>query len=233
MYTRGLLLNKSLNSRKVFNKVISSKTKNIRKSISRPFEFIKYPKRRNLVRKSYFYRFILRQNKSVSLRTILRRSGRPFNYQREERQFISAESRHRRNKKYTRLDSRPFKFGIIYFRRTRRNFFSAVYHVENVSFLERNTTKKTLHFKTSVGTLGFTGPKRSSNQGKELVAKVTSAFLLRNKYTSVDLVIPKQAGRWFSFLIRGFFTRSIWLRRIVVPKRRGHGFCRKRKAKRK
>jgi len=233
MYTRGLLLTKSVFSRKIVNKVISSKTKKITKSLSGTHKFHKYAKRRNLIKKSYFYRFILRKNKGVSLRTILRRSGRPFKYQRERDLFVSSEYKYQRYKRSSSFNLRPFKFGIIYFRRTRRNFFSAVYTVERTSFRINNAIKKTLHFKTSVGALGFCGPKRSTNQGKELVAKATGTFLIVNKYTSVDLVLPNKIGRWFSFLIRGLFTKTIWLRRVVVPKRRGHGYSRKRKQKRK
>jgi hypothetical protein len=116
---------------------------------------------------------------------------------------------------------RMFRLARVFLNLQRRNGFASVH--------EQNR----LAFKCSVGSTGFVGPKRGTTQGKERIAKATGSFLKKAEFTTMDLFLPRRWKRWIIRLIRGLYTRRIFIRHIIFLKRRTHGFTRPKKARRK
>jgi ribosomal protein S11 len=227
---RPILLFSNLTSKddlkKVYKTNISQVKKQIRQNVFNAFTIKKGRlARRNLLKRSYYYRFILKKNKIVSKRTLGLNTTQEFNYQEERDVYNVFQEKFRNNKVKRFARQQNFTFGKIYIAHRRRNTFITIF---------KSTTNDSNHlvFKASVGLTGFVGPKRSTNHGKERVSKLASSFLKAQKYTSVDLVFTNGIGRWFSFTIRGLFHYPIELRHMYIPKRRSHGFTRRKKARR-
>ncbi len=53
-------------------------------------------------------------------------------------------------------------------------------------------------FKTSVGAVGFVGPKRNTRQGKQEIARLSNGFIRYKKFTTLDIVFSNGIGvtRW-------------------------------------
>jgi len=213
-------------SKKIYKTNISQVKKQIRQNIFNAFNIKKGRlARRNLLKRSYYYRFVLKKHKIIGKRTLGLNTTQEFNYL-EERDVYNTFQEKFRNTRAKRFDRQQnFTFGKIYIAHRRRNTFITIF--KNLA----NGTNQ-LAFKASVGLTGFVGPKRSTNHGKERVSKLASSFLKAQKYTSVDLIFTNGIGRWFSFTIRGLFHYPIELRHMYIPKRRSHGFTRRKKARR-
>jgi ribosomal protein S11 len=215
------------NLKKIYKTNISQVKKQIRQNISNAFTIKKSRiARRNLIKRSYYYRFILKKDKISSKRTLGLNTVQEFNYLEERDAYNGFQEKFRsaKTKKFNKERYHSFTFGNIYIAHRRRNTF--------ISIFKQSSTGASLAFKASVGLTGFVGPKRSTNHGKERVAKLASSFLKAQKYTGVDLIFTNGIGRWFSFTIRGLFHYPIQLRHMYIPKRRSHGFTRRKKARR-
>jgi len=218
--------------------------------------------RRNLLRKSYFYRYILRRHKRVYKRTIGLLLCQPLYYQDELYAFEQLQTKlrlRRRSRKRimykrqrTLQTKRAFTFGYCYICYRKRNLFITIFKLISVQYRQKirlmltskaNTKAfsryKLLHrldkkqvFKCTGALTGYTGPKRTTKLGRESVAKAAVAFLYNNQFTCVDLIFTKHLGRFFSFIIRGLLLYPIFIRHIYISKRRSHGFTRLKKIRR-
>ena len=87
-------------------------------------------------------------------------------------------------------------------------------------------------WKISCGAKGYEGPKRKTNYARREIIKEVSIQTARRDITSIDLIFPARIGRVFSYILRALKENLIYVRYIIVPKRRAHGIVRKKKHRR-
>lgn len=123
------------------------------------------------------------------------------------------------------LSQRFFSFGRVYLTHRRRNTFAVIkQYILNKG--ER------LIWKISCGTNGYEGPKRKTNYARRETIKETSIITAQFGITSIDLIFPARIGRVFTHILRALKENLIYVRYIIVPKRRAHGVVRKKKHRR-
>jgi hypothetical protein len=88
-------------------------------------------------------------------------------------------------------------------------------------------------FKSSCGILGYLGPKRETLHARGEVTKAAGAYLANVGFTSIDIIFPSRIGRFFRRLVKGLIENIIYVRYIIVRKRKPHGLMRRKKMKRK
>jgi hypothetical protein len=215
--------------KKRFKTRITRLRKKLRRKIKNAYHVRKYRiARRNLNKKSYFYRFVLRRYKRVYKRTVGLYLRRPITYQFEAKLFDKLLKNLRKKRwfarsfRYKRLTK--FNHGVVYLSHYRRNTFVTIFKLIKES--------KRIVFKSTGALNGFPGTKRVTKLGRESVAKAAATFLRRKNFTSVDVIFTKRIGRLFFLMIRGLFSFPIYLRHIYMPKRRSHGFTRRKKIRR-
>lgn len=191
---------------------------------------VKKVRRSRVLRKNtYFYRYIRRKRARIAKKTLYLLKRLSPSYQDEEANFEAVLKKIRARKlrkgfSITSRDFRPFCFGTVYITHRRRNTFITIFkHAEN---------GKQVVFKNTAGLNGYLGPKRPTKHGRESVAKMASAFLRTNTFTSVDIVFTKSIGRFFTYLIRGLLTYRVYVRHMYITKRRSHGYTRLKKKRR-
>lgn len=219
-------LSKDYKTVKKINITSVSKIKNrIRNRIRNAVTTVKLGKsKRNLYKYSYFYRQFHSYNDFIYRRTMALRKTQHFDYLKAERTHLKMnEKRAYRLRRRRRLIR--FSYGIVYVTHRRRNTFITIFKLSPQG-------NKRILYKTSVGLVGYNGPKRKTMLGKEHVAKIANSFLYRKRFTTVDLVFTTKIGRWFGSLIRCLIPRFLYLRRIYIPRKRSHGYMRLRKQKR-
>lgn len=198
-------------------------------------------KRRRNLSDSYFRRYIFPKRKSLYKRTIALNTNHPIDYQEE----ITLLSRLRKDLKrqeinrmlnskmsfmssYKPLSMRAFSFGCIYLTHRRRNTFITI----SKKFESLIAPTERVVFKTSCGLSEHKGPKRATFHARLHTAKTASTFLTEQEFTSVDIIFSSGIGRVFTRLIRALNEKQIYVRYLIVPKRKPHGSVRKKKQKR-
>jgi len=215
----------------------------IRAKIRRSYYVIrpKRLKRRKSLSESYFRRYIFPKGRPLYKRTISFNANLSVNYQAENtilmrlrRDLKRQEVNKMLNKQwgfkslFKPLSKRFFSFGRVYLTHRRRNSFITINRVteDTLNIQER------VVFKSSCGLLEYIGPKRSTFHARLSVAKSASSFLAEQQFTSVDIIFPSGIGRVFTRLIRALNEEQIYVRYLIVPKRRAHGLNRKKKIRR-
>ena len=123
------------------------------------------------------------------------------------------------------LSQRFFSFGRVYLTHRRRNTFAVI----KQCILNKG---ERLIWKISCGTNGYEGPKRKTNYARRETIKETSIITAQLGLTSIDLIFPARIGRVFTHILRALKDNLIYVRYIIVPKRRAHGVVRKKKPRR-
>jgi len=201
----------------------------------------KYRKRRNILRKSYLRRYILPRKKSFKKRTLAFNPGLPLDYQEEDKVFNKLRHNIRRyelNRMLTKkwghrsyfqlLAKRPTFFGRVYISHRLRNTFVTINNIVEKGY----GPHERVMFKSSCGLLGYVGPKRETPHARAEVTKSAGAYLTNVGLTSIDIIFPSRIERLFRRLVRGLLMNIIYVRYIIVRKRKPHGLMRRRKMKR-
>ena len=192
-------------------------------------------------KKSYFRKYYRKSGrKHRRYKKILRRKTVPrFRFFQEYTTFTKLKeslSRYEFNrmlyapKKYKDYTAKPlsqrfFSFGRVYLTHRRRNTFAVIkQYILNKG--ER------LIWKISCGTNGYEGPKRKTVYARRETIKEASIITAQFEITTIDLIFPSRIGRIFRHLLRALKENLIYVRYIIVPKRRAHGIVRKKKHRR-
>lgn len=123
---------------------------------------------------------------------------------------------------------RTFSFGRVYLTHRRRNTFITITKV----FDPLSYSSERIIFKSSCGLLEYTGPKRATYHAKLQVAKAAGIFMGKQELTTVDIIFPSRIGRLFTRIVRALNEHQIYVRYLIVPKRRAHGLTRFKKERR-
>jgi ribosomal protein S11 len=198
-------------------------------------------KRKEHSRDSYFRRYFYPKGRPLYKRTVLFKANRPVNCQAEETNLIELRPEIKRQEFYKLLNTkwghysyykplseRTFSFGRIYITYRRRNTFITI----NKLYQRHLSSRERVVFKTSCGLIDYKGPKRTTLHAKLEVAKKASAFLTKNHFTSVDIVFCSGIARIFKRVIRALNEKEIYVRYLIISRRRSHGFLRKKKKRR-
>jgi|BogFormECP04_OM1_1039644.scaffolds.fasta_scaffold00012_8 hypothetical protein len=199
-------------------------------------------RRKKYLSASYFRRYLFEKKSFLYKRTIGNNCYHIFDYQEEINNLIKLRhdlSRQERNKmlntqmifrsSFKPLYQRVFSFGRVYLTHRRRNTFITINQISEYLFrpVER------VIFKSSCGLLDYKGPKRGTHYARIAVAKRASNFMAQQQLTSVDLIFPSRISRFFTRILSALNQNQIYVRYMIVPKRRAHGLTRQKKKCRK
>jgi len=133
---------------------------------------------------------------------------------------------------YTPLSERSFYFGRVYLTLRRRNTFVTINTVNQQMFRYYHKTYEHVRYKVSCGLLGYAGPKRRTFHARMEVVKSAASFLGDNNFTSVDMIFPSGIKRFLRRFVRVLCESHLYVRYLICPKMKSHGFTRKKKLKR-
>jgi hypothetical protein len=178
--------------------------------------------RRNLLIKSWFYRYFLKSKSRFYRRTLdifltqstTHREGKPF-YDRKINNL---------NDLRCKLYNFSFiKFGTVYITHLRRNTFVTIF---------QNKELPTRVFQSSTSHQNYTGTKRKTTLARKSTVLAASSFLRYNNFKCVDIIFTRKSGFYFHYLIRGLLRYRIFVRLIQLSRRRSHGATRRKKIRR-
>jgi hypothetical protein len=124
---------------------------------------------------------------------------------------------------------RDFSLGRIYITSRRRNTFMTIEEIIQT----RSHLEGRIIFKATGSTAGYKGPKKRTRHARHAVSEVIGAFIHEKGISTVDFVFIRFIRYRMISYVRNFKKTPIFLRHIIVKKRRTHGFTRRKKAKRK
>jgi hypothetical protein len=184
-------------------------------------------KRRNLIQRSYFSRFILRKSQKVrfsfvisqdlSKETVLLVALKDRFKKQEFKNKIKSTNKHKKLL-HRPLSTRNFLIGTLYLKYLRSNFFA-------------NLIWQTSSGKASCGEF-YRGPKKKTMHAREQVLQKISNIIGQNKLSTLDIKITP-FGKVYKHLFRIFFrSTAIYVRYLLTPRKRSHGFTRSVKIRR-
>jgi len=201
----------------------------------------KSSERKKSLGRSYFRRYFFPRGHVLYKRTVAFNPYRKLNYQ-VENTILMNLSQDLKNQEinkmlnarwllrssYKPLSERSFSFGKVYLTHRRRNLFITI----STLFEDSIQTGERVIYKGSCGLLAYRGPKRATLHAKTGVLKVASSFLSKKEFTFVDLVFSSGVSRMFLRVLKGLFNYSLYVRYMIIPKRRAHGLSRRKKKRR-
>nr|ADZ99050.1 ribosomal protein S11 [Physarum polycephalum] len=246
-FVRGRLYRTKIKRRRKYKKPtfirIAKLRRKFKAKIKRSFGIkkTKRRKRKRYLSESYFRRYIFPKGRPLYKRTIRFNADLPIYYQEENSILMKLRRDLRRqevnrmlNKQFksdiifTPLSERFFFFGRIYLTHRRRNTFITISTIAE----DKLNLDERVFFKSSCGLLEYKGPKRSTLHARLEVAKACGSFVAQAAFSSVDIIFPSGVGRVFTRLVRALVERQIYVRYLIIPKRRSHGLTRKKKVRR-
>ncbi|RYE05336.1 MAG: 30S ribosomal protein S11 [Rickettsiaceae bacterium] len=206
--------------------------------------------KRNILRRSYFFRILRRSLRKKSiLKRITRKKPIITKKQKIDRKFLyRARNSLLRTKKFLYRKQFPKikgkknrNFNFMYYNNIQKTTMRfhigriVITYLHNNTFINIHDSKKMLKV-FSAGVLGFKGPKRSTPYSRQVVARKAVKYLLKTKINILDVYLNSNYNRWYYFLFKEFSKPKIKpyaIRYLISNNPRSHGFLRDKKHRRK
>ena len=128
------------------------------------------------------------------------------------------------------LYKQDFTLGRIFITPRRRNIFITIEEITN----DDGIIKNRVIYQTSGGIIGYQGPKKKTDFIRRLVVNDAVGCMANIGFTTIDIVFKcTTIRRRLRYIMKALVALPIYVRYILLGKRRAHGFTRGKKLKRK
>lgn len=228
--------------RKASNYLIRLKQR-VKRIIQRTTDYVvKRRLKRNYHMKSYLKRFILKRTFNKRFFFPIVGPKRPIHTISWEKRFNKIRYKIRKHERYLRykffykpapfykpLSKRKLSFGSVNINLKRRNIFGTVFLKRTSKFRRQDR----VIFRSTAGCVGYSGRKKKTRYAREKLCNTIADFMATKRISHIDISFRTGYGRMYRFLVKGIILHPIFVRYILIVKKRSHGFTRRRKAKRK
>jgi hypothetical protein len=132
----------------------------------------------------------------------------------------------RRSHNFLVLRKRSLNYGRLHITHRRRNTFASYSQGDfEDPFYNRILSKASCgHF--------YRGIKKPTRHARETVLKTIGSFVGKERTSTLDIFLTSGSGKIYKYLLRAFRIEPVYIRYLLVTRRRSHGFTRARKPRR-